>query len=177
MHRARTSGAYEASEPRGYRNRPSHPPTEGGEVESGAGEHRPTRTNLLREVDLTLTQTNPLRRLQELCKAGRYTYHFKWDKFANGMMMTCLISYRLGSAGEEELIRRACFVRTHEPEEGKNVVASCILQSLDLAPTEDADDAADVVGEAGRTIMAKGMQLLSGVLDGVDSGEIFDRRR
>lgn len=53
-------------------------------------EERPaSRRNEIRNRKINLTHTTPVARLGQLCSQGKYKYIFFFDRFENGVMMTC----------------------------------------------------------------------------------------
>lgn len=59
-------------------------------VTDSSHEEKPTsRRNEIRNRKINLTHTTPVARLGQLCSQGKYKYIFFFDRFENGVLMTC----------------------------------------------------------------------------------------
>lgn len=91
---------------------------------------------------IKLTHTDPIKRLKEFCKAGKYYHHIKWDKFANGFMFECEVVYNLGRYGHNRrrvLVKEVRWVETDNLIEGQRVIAAILLDNLGLGVPDDGE--------------------------------------
>ncbi len=99
-------------------------------------------------LDINLTATDPLERLEEFCKQGKYEFAFGWDKFNSGVMCELSIFYELCNnratdivipATRKLLIKEVRYVKTIDPDSvnyAKKVTAAILLERLGLSPLE-----------------------------------------
>lgn len=97
------------------------------------------RPSLVNGVTLELTKSDPLLRLNELCTQGKYRYKMSWDKFQNGIMITCKLFY-LMNRNKYTVLRDALFVRTDKVIEAKRTISAVVLDRLDLGENEYTGD-------------------------------------
>lgn len=93
------------------------------------------RPSLVNGVTLELTKSDPLLRLNELCTQGKYRYKMSWDKFQNGIMITCKFFYIM-NRNKYTVLREALFVRTDKVIEAKRTISAVLLDRLDLGESE-----------------------------------------
>jgi len=97
----------------------------------------PSRSDVVRDRTIDLTQTDPLLRLRQFCKQGKYKYKIIWDRFQNGMMMECEVWYFLGKKKRHTLTREVQFVYTTDVKEGQRIISAILLQNIGLGFDED----------------------------------------
>ena len=95
---------------------------------------------------IKLTHSDPVKRLKEFCKKGKYYHQIKWDKYANGFMLECEVSYNLGRHGHKRrvLAKEARWVETDNLIEGQRVIAAILLDNLGLGILDDCEENEDV---------------------------------
>ena len=92
---------------------------------------------------IKLTHTDPIKRLKEFCKQGKYFHQINWDRYANGFMFNCEITYNFGRHGYSKrrvLAREARWVETDDLMEGKRVIAAILLDNIGLGVSEGLSD-------------------------------------
>lgn len=121
---------------------------------------------------IDLTHEDPLERLKQFCSQGQYRFHFKWDKFANGIMCELEITYQLGhpETPKRLLVKEARFVGGEDIEHAKKVVAAVLLERLGLGvqPTEE-ENADDEISEKMQEMAAKSLDFTMTALNGMFS--------
>ena len=98
------------------------------------------RMSVISARTINLVQTNPLKRLRELCKQGKYSYKFKWDKFNNGMMMKCELYYNKKNR-KYITCQETQFIFTTNVSEAQEIISAVLLHSIGLGVEEDASPA------------------------------------
>lgn len=87
---------------------------------------------------LVLYENDPIKRLGELCKKGRYYYSMRWDKFTNGFLMECSL-YRDRSR-RNLFYREVRFVENPSNiNDAKRVVSAILLDNIGLGVKEEMD--------------------------------------
>jgi hypothetical protein len=83
---------------------------------------------------LSLKEKIPIQRLFELCRIGSYRYHFHWDRFSNGIMITCELFYFLNR--QKKIVHRETqFVESKDIHYAKNVICESLLHNIGLGFT------------------------------------------
>ncbi len=96
------------------------------------------KVNNRRGTPLNLIQSDPLKRLGELCKKGGYYYHMSWDVFSNGIMMECTLFH---SRGRYILCKEVRFVKNPKNiTEAKKVVSAILLDNMGLGMEDCEED-------------------------------------
>lgn len=98
---------------------------------------------------LILTKEEPYDRLREFCKLGNYRYNIFWDRYSNGVLITCEVFYFLGRQ-KKTIHRESQFVLCDNKDVKyfKNIICESFLHNLGLvtettynsASTDDEDD-------------------------------------
>lgn len=83
---------------------------------------------------LILKEKVPIQRLFELCRIGSYRYHFHWDRFSNGIMITCELFYFLNRQ-KKFVHRETQFVESTDIHYAKNVICESLLHNIGLGFT------------------------------------------
>lgn len=113
---------------------------------------------------LKLTETIPFNRLKEFCKLGKYRYHIFWDKFFNGVLITCEVFYFLKN--KKKIIHRETqFVICNLDENinyPKNIICESFLHNIGLglissepiynSPTPDHDEQDEINSQMRATL-------------------------
>lgn len=94
------------------------------------------RVRALKKVDLVLESTDPLERLSELEKKGRYNVKFNWDEFGNGIIAICEVYYIINKK-KKMVAHGSTFVPTDEVEHAKKVVAALVLDRMNLGVSDE----------------------------------------
>jgi hypothetical protein len=97
------------------------------------------RAKNIAEMHIHLTEEDPINRLEQLAKQGDYTYHFSWDKFANGFMCELELSYQLDprkKTSKKLLWKEVRFVEGLDLYHTKRVVAAILIDRLGLGVPE-----------------------------------------
>jgi len=92
---------------------------------------------------IKLTHSDPIKRLKEFCKQGKYYHQIKWDKFANGFMIECEVFYNLGSYGHNKrrvLTKEVRWVEKDDLLESKRVIAAILLDNLGVGVSDDSEN-------------------------------------
>ena len=105
-------------------------------MENKRTEKNLSRSTIICDNIINLTQTDPLDRLQELCKQGNYRYKFNWDKFQNGIMIECELFYFLNRS-RRILHQEAKFIKSKDLSHVKRVIATSILQNIGLGINDE----------------------------------------
>lgn len=85
-------------------------------------------------TELSLTKTEPYDRLKQFCKLGNYRYHIFWDKFSNGVLITCEVFYFINR--QKKIIHRETqFVLCDNKNINypKNIICESFLHNLGLS--------------------------------------------
>ena len=98
-----------------------------------------TRTNISHRT-IKLTHTDPVKRLKEFCKQGKYYHQIKWDKYANGFMFECEVTYNLGRNKRKVLAKEVRWIETDNLTEGQRVIAAILLDRLGLGVAEEEEE-------------------------------------
>jgi len=81
---------------------------------------------------LVLTEKEPLKRLYEFCRIGNYKYHIFWDRFQNGLLITCEVFYFLYKQ-RKNVHKETQFVTCdNDVNYAKNVVCESFLHNIGL---------------------------------------------
>lgn len=103
-------------------------------------------------TSIKLTEVTPLNRLKEFCKLGKYRYHIFWDKFSNGVLITCEVFYFFKN--KRKIIHRETQFVICDLSESidypKNIICESFLHNIGLgsspsepiydSPTPDHDE-------------------------------------
>jgi len=116
------------------------------------------RSDIIMGRVINLTQTNPLKRLQEFCNQGIYYYKFTWDGFGNGYMMTCEIYFNLGRK-KVTVIRESQWIASIDIIEAKNIISAIVLHSIGLGIDDDEEE------NLSDDLVKIGMRAMTGVLN------------
>nr|QBK86034.1 MAG: hypothetical protein LCMAC101_06290 [Marseillevirus LCMAC101] len=93
---------------------------------------------------IKLTHSDPIKRLREFCRAGKYYHQIKWDKYANGFMFECEVTYNLGRHNKRRvLVKEVRWVETTDLTEGQRVISAILLDNLGLGVSDDGDEEND----------------------------------
>ena len=95
------------------------------------------RSNLVSDSTISLTKSDPLERLKELCEQGHYEYKINWDHFKNGYMCECSIYYFTGKKASRILKKESYWIQTDELLKAKRTIAAILLNSIGLGVIED----------------------------------------
>lgn len=112
----------------------------------------------LSKVDLILPETTPLQILDSFCKQGLYIPTFSWDRFNNGFMMSCDVSFTLHRK-KKILTREVQWVATDDVDHAKNVVSAVLLTKLGFEITEEQTPE-DIFNE----LTHSGMEAMKGIV-------------
>ncbi len=118
---------------------------------------------------IKLTHTDPIKRLKEFCRAGKYYHQIKWDKYANGFMFECEVSYNLGRYGHNRrrvLVKEVRWVETDNLIEGQRVIAAILLDNLGLGVPDDSEEIDEIV-DISQDFTKASMKAVTGVLNQV----------
>ena len=132
------------------------------------------RTNISHRI-IKLTHTDPVKRLKEFCKQGKYYHQIKWDKYANGFMFECDVTYNLGRNKRRVLVKEVRWVETDNLTEGQRVIAAILLDRLGLGVTDEEEnenlenDNSDIKDENwhSQDFTKASMEVVTGVLNHV----------
>lgn len=122
---------------------------------------------------IKLTHSDPVKRLKEFCKQGKYYHHMKWDKFANGYMVECEVAYNLGRYGHIRrriLTKEARWVETGDLLEAQRVVAAVLLDNLGVGISEDGEEneiQEEIEEDVSQNFAKASMKAVTGVLNQV----------
>ncbi len=120
---------------------------------------------------IKLTHSDPIKRLKEFCRAGKYYHQIKWDKYANGFMFECEVTYNLGRHGHNRrrvLIKEVRWVETDNLIEGQRVIAAILLDNIGLGVPGGFSDEEESDEEFPSEDFAKAsMKAVTGVLNHV----------
>ena len=119
------------------------------------------RTTYFRTINLT--QTQPLLRLKELCNQGKYKFDFKWDKFANGYMITCELYFIQILNSRYILKKEVQWVETKDLDKAKNIICAILLEGLGMGVEDEESESEE--GEMSEKIVDLGMKAMSGILE------------
>lgn len=98
------------------------------------------RAHIIATRTINLTETDPVQRLRELCRQGKYRYRMGWDRFQNGIMIDCEFWYFFGRKRRQVLAREVQFVSTTDVSEAQRIIAAIFLQNIGLGvETEDVE--------------------------------------
>ena len=145
------------------------------------------KMNNRRGTSLNLVQSDPLKRLGELCKKGGYYYNMSWDIFSNGIMMECTMFH---IRGRYVLYREVRFVENPKNITGaKKVISAILLDNIGLGMEEDisheeeeipykihplstesqneSEEGEDIYEDAAKDVTRMGINFLAGVLSEV----------
>ncbi len=92
------------------------------------------------DKSIQLTEMNPLDRLKELCRQGKYRYNITWDAFKNGFMCECELFYFLTKRRRQTLKRWTCWVETSDLREAQCTVVAGLLDEMGLGVDSNDDD-------------------------------------
>ncbi len=81
---------------------------------------------------IKLTKMDPVERLKELCKQGKYRYNITWDKYENGFMCECEIHYFLSRKRSKTLKKEVCWVETRDLRIAQRTVVATLLDNIGL---------------------------------------------
>jgi len=109
---------------------------------------KPSRADYISHIPITLTSVNPFERLKELALQGKYRYRFQWDRFANGFMMDCSLSY-FYRKGKKTIVKKTRWIETTDLMEAKNVISAVVLQSIGLGFEESDELTTEKIAEFG----------------------------
>ena len=98
------------------------------------------RISTLAERQLTATGENPLTDLKEICKTGMYISRFNWDKFLNGIMLTCEVFYYLDNKKHSLIKKTKFFHETTDLKACKVELAGSILSEIGILKEESSDE-------------------------------------
>lgn len=119
-----------------------------------------SRSSQIQNCSIVLTEKEPLARLKQLCRQGKYRFQFSWDRFQNGHMCECQIYYSTSKRGRrEQLIKVAQFVETDSHVEAQRVVAEIILSDLGLF-SEDSNDTRNI----GNELITSGLKAVTNLI-------------
>ncbi len=81
---------------------------------------------------INLTEIDPLKRLQQFCTQGNYTFKINWNKFDNGFICECTVYYNLKRRSSRLLKKEVKWVETYSVNEAKRTIASIFLDNIGL---------------------------------------------
>lgn len=100
---------------------------------------RKGRSSLISNCKIELTETDPLERLKEFCKQGKYHYQINWDHFVNGFMCECIVYYQMKRKSHKMLKKEVFWIETRDLMKAKKTIAAIMLESLGLG-LENSED-------------------------------------
>ena len=98
------------------------------------------RSVLIANCKIDLTETDPLKRLKEFCRQGRYIHKMTWDKFSNGFMIECEIMYNIKNNRRRTLIKEVRYITTDDLQYAKKVISAITIERLGLSPLDMEED-------------------------------------
>lgn len=129
-----------------------------------------TRSTAISTTRIALTEELPILRLKQLCKQGLYSYRMIWDRFANGYMITCEVSYYVARK-RRTLTKEVQWVETSDLHIAQNTVAAVLIHRLNLgteAEDEEGEGEEEVQNESTvdpRTAMKWGTDMMKILLE------------
>lgn len=125
---------------------------------------RKGRSRTISKCTISLSETDPLARLEEFCNQAKYQFKINWDRYKNGFMCECLIYYRLGK-NNRNLKKEVQWIQTDSIQDAKKTIAAICLDSLGLGvPEENSDEASD----PSRILMEMGLKAVNGLKSWAD---------
>jgi hypothetical protein len=107
-------------------------------------EKKRMRSNLVSNCNISLTKTDPLERLKELCEQGHYEHKLNWDKFKNGFMCECSIYYYTSKRSSRILAKESYWVQTDDLTKAQKTISAILLQSIGLGvPEEEVEESVE----------------------------------
>lgn len=136
-------------------------------MERGTKKHPPnSRSSLISGRSINLQENDPLDRLKELCKQGKYNYKINWDRFQNGFMCECVIYYSLRRKTTKVLKKEVYWVETDDLLKAQKTVVAILLENLGLGVSEpEQEDEAKLIGQE---LLRVGAKTLSGLMSGME---------